>query len=215
MAGNWGSNRGRIQTPRPYYLTDCMKHKYGHQKNLLPPDTRGFDRLIFVVVMASLYGGLYSGFALGKEREVQNVPMQTVESAQGAKIEATEPIVDPCHLADVMCEGEVEAKPVSKPSAPAPLPSNEVAEQIREIAAEKGFASPDYLVRLAHCESTLNPNAVGDHGMSRGLFQIHAGYNPHVSDACAFDVRCSAEWTINMLEQGLQSRWSCDRKLKS
>ena len=48
-------------------------------------------------------------------------------------------------------------------------------------------------------ESKNDPNAVGDHGLALGYFQIH--YKMHgVTRACAKDLRCSAEWTIGYME---------------
>ena len=64
--------------------------------------------------------------------------------------------------------------------------SNEM--QIREIAKEFDFKWEDWLVKLAFCESSLNQYAVGDNGNSRGLFQIHKGYHPNVTDEQAFNM---------------------------
>lgn len=91
-------------------------------------------------------------------------------------------------------------------------PSVEV--QIREIAKEHNFQWPDYLIRLAMCESSLNPQAVGDDGKSRGLFQIHSGYHPEVSDAEAKNIKFATEWTMAKINQGKQHLWVCDRIIK-
>jgi len=92
-----------------------------------------------------------------------------------------------------------------------------VEGQIRAIAEEKGFKWADYLVRLANCESKLKPNNSNSKGntpagsVDRGLFQINSYWHKEVSDACAYDIRCSTEWTIGMIEAGRQSAWVCDR----
>lgn len=92
-----------------------------------------------------------------------------------------------------------------------------VEGQIRAIAEEKGFKWADYLVRLANCESKLKPNNSNSKGntpagsVDRGLFQINSYWHKEVSDSCAYDIRCSTEWTIGMIEAGRQSAWVCDR----
>ena len=86
-----------------------------------------------------------------------------------------------------------------------------VEERIIKVAKENNFKWTSYLVRLAKCESTLNPYAVGDSGKSRGLFQIHKGYHPTVSDEQAFSVEWSTKFAIDKINAGYQSLWSCDR----
>jgi len=48
-------------------------------------------------------------------------------------------------------------------------------------------------------ESMGKATAVGDHGLARGWFQINRYYNPKVTVACAEELRCSAEWTLDHL----------------
>ena len=93
----------------------------------------------------------------------------------------------------------------------APESVSDVESQIRQIAEEEEFQWPDYLIRLARCESRLDPNAIGDSGSSRGLFQIHSGYWPGISDEEAFDIEWSTKWTMDMINSGYQHYWSCDK----
>lgn len=98
-----------------------------------------------------------------------------------------------------------------RPEPSAPL---SVEEQIREIANEHNFQWVDYLVKLAKCESRLDPfalNSNGNYGIDRGLFQINSKYHKEVNSACAFDIRCSVEWTIKQINEGKQSMWVCDK----
>lgn len=96
--------------------------------------------------------------------------------------------------------------------APAPtdlVQSATSAEDIiRQVAIRENF-NPNLLVKLAQCESSLRPNVLGDGGKSRGLFQIHSGYHPEVSDEVAFDPTLSAEWTIWHIKSGYASEWAC------
>lgn len=98
--------------------------------------------------------------------------------------------------------------------------SKETVEQtIRRIAKEENFKWPDYLVRLAKCESSLNPKAVNTQGnkpkqsRDRGLFQINDYFHKHVSDAQAFDVEFSTKYTIKLINEGKQGYWVCDKKI--
>lgn len=93
---------------------------------------------------------------------------------------------------------------------------NPVEEEIRRIAKEHNFKWADYLVRLAECESSLNPNAVNDngkYGKDWGLFQWNDYYNPEMKD-CAMDIECSTIATMNAINAGKQSWWACDKIIK-
>lgn len=88
----------------------------------------------------------------------------------------------------------------------------EVADQIRAIAKEMNYQAPEWLVRLARCESGLRPNANGDgHYNSRGLFQISKFYHPTVTDEQAYSVDFSTRWTINKLMNGGSGLWTCTK----
>jgi len=106
---------------------------------------------------------------------------------------------------------EVKAKTIQKSVDLTPV---SVKEQIRQIAERENFQWVDYLLRLAKCESTYNQYALGDNGNSRGIFQIHRGYHPDVSDECAYDIECSTMWTMWKINSGHQGLWSCDRLIK-
>lgn len=101
----------------------------------------------------------------------------------------------------------------------APLPIEQeavqetVEEQIRRIAKEQGFQWPEYLVRLAHCESRFDPNATNDngyYGLDRGLFQINNFFHSEVTDEQAFDLEWSTKWTMERINKGYQHEWMCD-----
>jgi hypothetical protein len=92
-----------------------------------------------------------------------------------------------------------------------------VAERIRIIAHKAGFQWPDYLVKLAYCESRFDPwafNMNGGHSLDRGLFQINQRYHPDVSSECAFDIECATTWTMEQINAGRQSMWMCDKLIK-
>ena len=96
-----------------------------------------------------------------------------------------------------------------------------VADQIRIIAKEEGHSEwADYLVKLSYCESRHNPEATNGNGnnpvdsVDRGLFQYNSYWQSQVSDECAYDITCSTNQTIKMIEAGKQHRWVCDRYVK-
>ena len=94
----------------------------------------------------------------------------------------------------------------------------EVEIEIRKIAKEKEFSNSDYLVKLAHCESSLNPQAVhinnSGGSVDRGLFQWNNHYQKQISDQCAFDIRCSTERAIEKINAGGQGIWVCDKYVR-
>ena len=101
---------------------------------------------------------------------------------------------------------EVKAKPVAVGS---------VEQQVRAIATEKDFRWTDYLVRLANCESRLNPKAINtanrDGSIDWGLFQWNSENPPMpMTKDCAMDLRCSTEKTIEAINQGMQDHWVCN-----
>ena len=67
---------------------------------------------------------------------------------------------------------------------------------------------------VMRCESRMDPWAVGDKGKSRGLWQIHHGYNPTVSDSEAFGIRSSTRWAVQRILRGEGYKWSCFRRLQ-
>ena len=47
----------------------------------------------------------------------------------------------------------------------------------------------------------FNPHAKGDGEASRGLWQISKIYHPEVSDAMAFNVRSSTQWSLERIRE--------------
>jgi hypothetical protein len=70
-----------------------------------------------------------------------------------------------------------------------------------KVCKDQGFdeTCAKHLMGILMQESVGKATAVGDHGMSRGWFQIHRYYNPEVTVQCAEDLECSATWTLNHL----------------
>jgi hypothetical protein len=88
-------------------------------------------------------------------------------------------------------------------------------------AARKYGINEDYFVKIAVCESTLNPNAINynysENGKDfpAGLFQHLQNYWParaakygHAG-ASVFDAKANAEVTAQMFRDGASSLWAC------
>ena len=127
----------------------------------------------------------------------------------GLTPERAEDIIPPQVIQE---EEKIEATIGKTPS------QKEVEIEIRKIAKEKEFSNSDYLVKLAHCESSLNPQAVhinnSGGSVDRGLFQWNNHYQKQISDQCAFDIRCSTERAIEKINAGGQGIWVCDKLIK-
>jgi len=65
----------------------------------------------------------------------------------------------------------------------------------------------DLLLCLAQKESSFNSLAIGDNGLAKGLFQIHTDKHS-INDECAFDIKCSADWTAQKIKEGKGYLWT-------
>lgn len=111
---------------------------------------------------------------------------------------------------------EVEKVVIVAQATPEPT----VEQQIRKIAKEMNFKWPDYIVRLANCESSLNPKAYNDHNnnpknsIDRGLFMINNYWHKEVSNECAYNLDCSTRFAIEQINKGRQTEWICNNYIK-
>lgn len=92
-------------------------------------------------------------------------------------------------------------------------------ENIVRQAAHKYGVDENYLVKIARCESGLNPNAVNhgynENGYPSGLFQHLSGYFPARAAKYGYaggdvlDPVVNANVTAAMFRDGLQHLWEC------
>lgn len=96
-----------------------------------------------------------------------------------------------------------------------PEAKTETVEQIlRRIAKEEGV-DPDLALRVAKCESGLDPGAkhVNSTGsIDRGLFQWNDHYHPEISSETAFDVERSTRAFCHAFKAGHLSWWNATKK---
>jgi len=86
----------------------------------------------------------------------------------------------------------------------------QVKTYVQTEAVEHGV-NPKLALWIVKHESQFNPRAKGDGEASRGLWQISKIYHPEVSDAMAFNVRSSTEWSLERIRAGKASEWSTYR----
>lgn len=88
-----------------------------------------------------------------------------------------------------------------------------VEQQIRQIAKEE-VVDPDLCVKVAKCESGLNPKATNtntDGSIDRGIYQINNKYHPEVSQEQAFDVEFSTRFFCKAFKEGHLSWWNASK----
>ena len=111
-----------------------------------------------------------------------------------------------------------ETRPASPTGAsvnPAYVPDRRSAAQqvkayVQAQALEYGV-NPKLALWIVKHESEFNPRARGDGEASRGLWQISRIYHPEVSDAAAFNVASSTEWSLERIRSGKVNEWSTYR----
>jgi hypothetical protein len=86
----------------------------------------------------------------------------------------------------------------------------EVKAYVQTQALEDGV-NPRLALWIVKHESQFNPRAKGDGEASRGLWQISRIYHPEVSDAVAFNVASSTEWSLERIRSGKVNEWSTYR----
>lgn len=83
-----------------------------------------------------------------------------------------------------------------------------VQETLLRLCERRGYdaSCAKALLGMMWKESLYDGSAIGDRGKARGYFQIH--YRLHgISIECAEDLVCSADWTLDYLEQNGYPRW--------
>jgi soluble lytic murein transglycosylase-like protein len=110
--------------------------------------------------------------------------------------------------------------PLPPPPAPAPKPrpraaipsgpvdKNSVAGIIVAAAARWGI-SGDWMLKIARCESGLNPHAYNPRGPYIGLFQFLMSTFTHNGGTNIWDPADQANITAKMLAHGQAHQWSC------
>ncbi len=80
-----------------------------------------------------------------------------------------------------------------------------------------GNAQKEQILATLKCESSFNPNAVGDKGKSFGLAQIHIpSWKKHgITKEDALNPEFAMDFIIEQFAIGKQRHWTCWRQLYS
>jgi hypothetical protein len=112
------------------------------------------------------------------------------------------------HLAHFASLPRVPANPLNLQS------DRPTAQQVRiyvQTEAVEHGVSPKLALWIVKHESQFNPHARGDGEASRGLWQISKIYHPEVTDAMAFNVASSTQWSLERIRSGKANEWSTYR----
>ena len=88
--------------------------------------------------------------------------------------------------------------------------TRKIVEIIIRLNAMKYGVDPELAVRVAKCESNLNPKAkrnVPPYGVDRGLYQWNSFFHPEISDSCAYDPICASEMFCKAVKEGHLNWW--------
>lgn len=145
---------------------------------------------------------------------------QELEAQLQAKLEAKTKLAQASQRAinTATLTQTASASPAPKPKATVRASSNRSVESIVRQAAVRHGLNPDWFVRLAMCESTMNPNSVNydyyENGHPSGLFQHITGYWPQrakdhgYAGASVFNAEANANVTAAMWKSG-SHLWEC------
>lgn len=103
---------------------------------------------------------------------------------------------------------------VFKPDQTVAKKKEEIEATIRFIAKQE-CVDPELAVRVAKCESGLDPaakNVNAADSIDRGLFQINNKYHPEITDEMAFDVIESTKFFCKSFKEGHLDWWSASQK---
>lgn len=82
-----------------------------------------------------------------------------------------------------------------------------------DMYATKYNVKPSLMRSVVQCESTFNPDAVGDGGNSFGLVQINLPSHPTITKEQAHDPDFALDFLAKNLAAGKGKLWTCYRML--
>jgi hypothetical protein len=97
--------------------------------------------------------------------------------------------------------------------APVRTISDFTPQELVSYYAKEYNVSEARMTATIKCESSFNPNAIGDGGKSYGLSQIHLPSHPSVTIEEATTPQFAIEFMAQAFQKGQQRMWTCWRKL--
>ncbi len=87
-------------------------------------------------------------------------------------------------------------------------------QELVDFYADKHGVDKTIMHKTVKCESSYNPNAVGDGGNSYGLSQIHIpSWGGEITKEQALDPRFALDFMGKKLSEGRGKLWTCYRML--
>jgi len=86
-------------------------------------------------------------------------------------------------------------------------------QSIINNASDTYQVSPYTLENVLNCESTFNPEAVGDATTSFGIAQIHLIAHPEISLQEALNPVWAIDYLASSISSGKGNQWTCYREL--
>jgi len=116
---------------------------------------------------------------------------------------------------DQPIQTEEEKKPETKKEEPAKISDDEIIKTLKAVCNTNGMADEknnevcwQTLWAMSYQESKLGYLLTGDGGRSHGWFHIQTKLHK-ISEACALDLNCSADWTLKrMITKGFPIYWT-------
>lgn len=99
-----------------------------------------------------------------------------------------------------------------KPLTVAPVQTMSVQEKI-DMYAKRYEVNAQLMRAVVKCESSFNPDAVGDNGTSFGLVQIHQPSHPTITKEQAHDPDFALNFLAKNLAAGKGKMWTCYRMI--
>ena len=164
---------------------------------------KNFWRLVFVGVL--IWSVMIVGFLIYKTKYQPLKINLSVQDVQ--KYREWKPPKKGVVLAKRVKTGDLSQKPQKLATGDSVAIKEAIRSYIKEKAAEKGV-DPRKALFIAEHESQFNPNAIGDSGISFGVWQFNLRANPHIPKECALDYKCSTEIAMNWLADGKENSWS-------
>lgn len=94
-------------------------------------------------------------------------------------------------------------------SAPVYYPTPKTTEELIVEKSAEYKVSADLMRKIIHCESSGNPNAVGDYGNSFGLVQIYLPAHPTITKEQALDKEFAVSFLAKGIAEGYAWWWTC------
>jgi hypothetical protein len=170
--------------------------------NPLPMQTTAIKKLLWFAFYSLPF---FAFIARGSETRPAIVSPQGAKDSS-APFKAAFPIGHRAQLATVTrASANPSGSRGGKPTA------QEVVKGYVRMEAVEHKVDPQLALWIVKHESHFNPRAKGDGEASRGLWQISKIYHPEVSDAQAFNVASSTEWSLERIRSGKAYEWSTYR----